>query len=236
MCGKWETTWCDHAAADRRQKRCRFLAIWLAHLRGLELLLTENKSITPLCLTCGWSYFIDIPGFDTAREKDVTVESARWFQMNTCCTADSAQVILWNEKHSVRLQSLGGCLWAKYAKCNTRLRLIINTKLTGKKALWYLNCSFLPHDLILLCWGCSMHTKLKEILQDMDYSCLVMDHKSCDAPYAFKLLLRRERSWDSGGGGGSCTSNRKMVLMDEWNGGKGWCVQSVFSWELWEGC
>lgn len=31
------------------------------------------------------------------------------------------------------------------------------------------------------------HTKLKQILQDMDYSCRLLDHKSCDAPCSFKL-------------------------------------------------
>ena len=55
-------------------ERCRFLAVRLAHLHGTGTASrTIAQSITHLCLVCGWSYFTDASGFDTARKRRFTV-------------------------------------------------------------------------------------------------------------------------------------------------------------------
>ena len=69
MCGKWETTWFDHAVADWMSFSCRLTCSPTRTGTASH----RKQSIIAFCLTCGWSHFIDISGFDTERKKGITV-------------------------------------------------------------------------------------------------------------------------------------------------------------------
>lgn len=123
-------------------------------------------------------------------------------------------VRLQNENQPVRLQSPCRCPEANMQNCNTRL--IITNKPTRHKPFensqGFLRKRSQKVFFVRRCWIATCTRSLNRPVQDVDYNCLLIDHKSCDAPCSFKQLLRGVRSRDCRA---AAAAAGKMALMDK---------------------
>lgn len=220
--------------ADCRQNRCRFLAVWLVHLLQLVLLLRKNTINNTfashlwmeLFYRYFWVWHCERDGYYSNTEtlgesvSDIKWTLAKWptkhrgWAMILSMLDYKMKNIWWGFNQSVDAHRPVCKMQHKTETDHTRKPFDIHK-------VFFLTTS---HKVSFTLPDFYMHTQSsKQILQVTDSSCRLIDHKSYDAPCAFKPLSRGERSGEGRAGG-----RRKMALMDKWNRDRGRCMQSVF--------
>lgn len=150
-----------------------------------------------------------------------------WYQMNTLNDQQAPEggvmtlthVRLQNENQPVRLQSPCRCPGPICKTATQDWSLLTSRRATS---LLKIHKAFSERSqkvfFVRRCWIATCTHSLNRPVQDVDYNCLLIDHKSCDAPCSFKQLLRGVRSRDCRA---AAAAAGKMALMDKWNRDRG---------------